>query len=205
MIKNTVFLTLVIITIVLFAIKIKDSFKIAKLYRLVYTDSLTGLYNRRYCTEKILKKKKDFLYILALDIDHFKNVNDTYGHVYGDYVLKETGKILKNNTRSNDCVIRSGGEEFFIFLQNSNKELAIVIAERIRQTIENYDFLDNNIHAKVTISIGIAKHNKKYSYTELYREADSALYDSKESGRNKVTMYNNGICYIDENIYKENN
>lgn len=164
-----------------------------ELLEFAYRDSLTHLYNRRFFTEN---SKAYFhravragggLGVVMLDIDYFKNINDTYGHAYGDYVLKEISKILLNSIRENDIVARMGGEEFCILLESVDETTARIIAERIRQKIELFPFNYNEKETKITISIGVCIKLKP-TFEKMLKKADFLLYDSKVNGRNKVTL-----------------
>ena len=141
-------------------------------------DELTQILNRRGVYKKIKEINKGS--ILFFDIDHFKKINDTYGHDFGDYVLKEIGKILKNTFRKSDIVGRWGGEEFIVILPNTNYEDGLKLAEKLRKIIENYDFQGK----KVTISIGVSEYNGNLE--EVLKKVDEALYEAKRNGRNQV-------------------
>lgn len=170
-----------------------------KKYKIESTiDSLTGLNNVRKFDEvfnklsnevKINRKKLALMYI---DIDFFKHINDTYGHLEGDKVLKDLGFILRKYTREDDIVSRNGGEEFTILLQDCDLRLAKEIAENIRNRVEHYDFILNNGQTiKLTVSIGLSSFNETTSdLTLLIDDADKALYTAKRSGRNKVCVCN---------------
>jgi diguanylate cyclase (GGDEF)-like protein len=165
-------------------------------------DQLTGLYNKRYFSfiiNKIFEKcsqQNRNLSILILDLDHFKRCNDNCGHLAGDKMLKEIGRILKNTIRKNDIAIRYGGEEFLIILKNTNLKEAKKMAERLRKTIEDYRFSGIKIASnppcskcQKTVSIGISTINNQCTNpTELVEEADKALYKAKEE-RNKVCTF----------------
>ena len=160
-------------------------------------DALTGVFHRgaimeflKNTIEKDTRKKQPTTVILA-DIDHFKHVNDTYGHVAGDTALKEVSKSLTNHLRSHDCVGRYGGEEFLIILGETNATDAMLITERIRQAISELKFERNEGNFSVTMSFGIAySDNTSHIKTEetLLLEADSALYHAKNEGRNRVCI-----------------
>ena len=149
----------------------------------MYVDELTQVYNRKYLNVFINSVRGE-LCIILLDIDHFKNINDTYGHIFGDFVLKELANLLKKNIRKDDIIIRMGGEEFLIILKEVNNiENAKAVAEKLRKEVENYSFKDKNI----TISLGVCcKRIDKDEFNNLYDAADKALYRAKESGRNNV-------------------
>jgi diguanylate cyclase (GGDEF)-like protein len=164
-------------------------------------DTLTSLFNRRYFEEKLaIDAQKAFhgssnLSIIMVDIDHFKKVNDTFGHAGGDKVLHEIGSLLKNSVRrQDDTVARYGGEEFVLVLPGAPLEATSTIAERIRQTVANtpIDIGQSKIH--LTISLGISNfpiHRAK-SKEELVKMADLALYEAKRGGRNRVCIFGAG-------------
>ncbi|KAA0548381.1 diguanylate cyclase [Bacillus sp. BGMRC 2118] len=160
------------------------------------TDGLTGLNNVRKFDElfnnllKELDSKNEMLSLLYMDIDHFKRINDTYGHKEGDVVLIELGKILKDTVRSFDIVSRNGGEEFTVILLDCPTKRAIQIGERIRNSVQNHTFIlttGEQIH--ITISIGIACYNETTDTpSSLIEDADQALYQAKRAGRNRVCV-----------------
>ena len=123
---------------------------------------------------------------MMLDIDHFKKINDTYGHLAGDFVLKEIAKIIKDSIRKSDICGRFGGEEFVIVLPNTKLSGAMKLAERIRETIQNHTFDFNGKKINVTVSIGITSVGVNDSYESLISRADEALYEAKEKGRNRI-------------------
>lgn len=158
-------------------------------------DFLTGLMNTRQFDYLLHKAIKDFheheqvLSLLLIDIDHFKDVNDTYGHPSGDAVLRQLAILLQHQCRPGDAVARTGGEEFAIILPNCSKESAPEIAERIRLAVQNHIFqLDNASSTKITISVGVAVHQYRQpmSPSDLIATADKALYCAKNKGRNQV-------------------
>ncbi len=161
-------------------------------------DTLTGLVNRRYFEERITAEaKKAFLNgsalsIIMVDIDHFKRVNDTFGHAAGDKVLREVGSLLKSSVRrQDDMVARYGGEEFVLVLPGVTLEPASTIAERIRRSFQDtpIDIGETQLH--LTISLGISNfpiHRVK-SKEELVKMADLALYEAKRRGRNRVYVF----------------
>lgn len=152
-------------------------------------DELTGLYNRRFLesiVEDELERARRYEYPITaamLDIDKFKNVNDTWGHPVGDIILKDIAHTLMKNSRASDYVIRVGGEEFVILMPHTNLEGGYKLAEKIRLIIENKV---HPIVGKYTVSFGLAESTKDESYSELYARMDVALYEAKESGRNRV-------------------
>lgn len=157
-------------------------------------DSLTSLFNRRYFDIHIkqmvdrVKSSDKVMSVLMLDVDHFKGVNDTYGHQAGDAVLKMLSVVLQDQFRVTDLIARYGGEEFVILLGNVEREEALQIAERVRSAVENKDFIVPGSSASLgqTVSIGVAELEAEDDVEKLIARADKALYKAKNSGRNKV-------------------
>ena len=160
------------------------------------TDGLTGLYNRRHfdsMVEREFLRSKRYdgdLSLAIVDIDFFKKINDQYGHLCGDYVLKEVAYMILDNFRKTDLVFRYGGEEFVVLLTETNLSGSVVPLERLRKKIESYPFKFNGEGLKLTISIGVAD-NLVESTQELIGNADKALYEAKGGGRNRVIIFNN--------------
>lgn len=154
------------------------------------TDPLTGLKNRRYLLEEINKLVElrgagsPMFSVLLIDIDHFKYVNDTFGHPVGDLVLQEVSLRLTESVRETDIVTRMGGEEFVVILPNTKQQQAMIIAEKLRATFEH----NNWVSTPITISIGIGIFRTGDTSGSLLSKADVALYQSKQSGRNRVTV-----------------
>jgi len=171
---------------------IKNAILIDEIKDMIFKDPLTNIYNRRYFFEvsnklflTALRDKKD-ISILMCDIDHFKNINDTYGHNTGDIVIQKTAKILEKNVRKNDIVCRYGGEEFVILLYDCPIKFANLIGEKIRKEIESLEIIDDEENKiNYTISIGIS--NKGHNIEELIKNADNMLYKAKET-RNRVVI-----------------
>jgi len=161
-----------------------------KLLRQSETDSLTGIYNRnKLQSTLILEIKKAYRYnqtfsIILIDIDHFKNVNDTYGHLKGDNILKAVCNLISKNIRDIDLFARWGGEEFVILVNNQDKQQTQLMAEKIREKISQTK-LDN---LDITCSFGIAQYEKHDTDEIIFKKADDALYLAKESGRNRVIV-----------------
>ncbi|CCO23306.1 Diguanylate cyclase [Maridesulfovibrio hydrothermalis AM13 = DSM 14728] len=171
------------------------SFENSKLFRQTIEDSLTGLYMRRYLfirlSEEVqrVKRRHGDLSVIMLDIDHFKLVNDTYGHAAGDKVLKAVADVLHKSSRKGvDIPCRYGGEEFAVLMPGSKKEEAEIVAERIRRACEENIISASDCHIKVTLSSGVASIDEcdPQSGDELLRRADKRLYRAKESGRNMI-------------------
>lgn len=137
--------------------------------------------------------KNENIAVLMFDIDFFKKFNDTYGHECGDFVLINVADLIKKSLREDDVASRYGGEEFTVLLNNANKKEALLVAERIRSTIDEHDFVFNNQHLHVTISCGVsvfdANENLVNSPNEFVNQADQGLYLSKSNGRNRVTYF----------------
>jgi len=155
------------------------------------TDSLTGAFNRQGIEEAIRvglwewRSQKKPLSLVLIDIDHFKNINDTYGHATGDHVLSALSNIVKQHIRTNDLFARWGGEEFVLLCRDTRIEQANLIAEKIRELIEHFEFKDN---LQVTASFGVATLNANETLEQLFNHADKALYEAKHQGRNRVVV-----------------
>lgn len=171
-----------------------------RLTLMVNKDPLTNLYNRRYFNDisktlmHIGQREKDGLSLLMIDIDRFKTINDTYGHLVGDIVIKELAFILLKMTRSSDVVIRFGGEEFLILLPHTHLNGAVQISQKIRDTVKSLDVhIDNDIDniIKFTISIGITECycDDDTEVDTVVQRADEAMYDAKHNGRDRMVIY----------------
>ncbi|MCL4513158.1 MAG: GGDEF domain-containing protein, partial [Candidatus Eremiobacteraeota bacterium] len=126
---------------------------------------------------------------IILDVDHFKVVNDTYGHPQGDALLRQLGAVIKTVTRASDIVCRYGGDEFMIILPETNRIGAVLVAERVRQTVEEYEFVLGSKIVHITISGGVASFPEDIeTKKDLIDKTDQALYKSKQSGRNKISF-----------------
>lgn len=167
----------------------------AMLYQIATTDDLTGLYTRKhfdYLFGEELRNAKENgsnLGIVFIDIDKFKSINDTYGHIIGDKVLIEFSKFLKNNCRMTDIIGRFGGEEIILLLRGNSGVESFAFAERLRQKLENYPIETASGNLKITASFGISSFPEHGdSMVELINKADTALYCSKNEGRNRVSI-----------------
>ena len=168
----------------------------ANLYWQATTDRMTKLFShhsfQQNLEEEIARAHRygTTLSLIMFDIDHFKKFNDTYGHLQGDVIIKEIANILRGSVRTIDFTARYGGEEFAVILPEVNAKGAAVVAERIRKTIEQHSFSGEDEPLFVTVSIGVAefKPARIRSASQLIAEADKALYQSKEMGRNQVTI-----------------
>ena len=187
------------IDVVLLSIALSDRMKITLEQKLIAekaakTDIVTGLMNRRAYYEiseaeyqRLLRHQK-VVSIIMFDIDHFKNINDSYGHSCGDKVLKDVATIVKKHIREYDYTFRMGGDEFLILLPETNDQQATQLAERIRREIEQYRFEEDH-SLDITASFGIAQYTQKdTSIEKVTRRADEALYQAKSAGRNRVEV-----------------
>ncbi len=160
--------------------------------QLAITDSLTGLYNRRAMEDhsKVYfahsERMADYVTAIMMDIDHFKPINDTYGHAIGDEAIKTVANVLKRVCREADLLGRVGGEEFLVIISANDTDNSKNIAERIRQAIESEIICDGLVH--LTVSIGCVRRAPQESYNSLVRRADNALYEAKKQGRNQVAF-----------------
>jgi len=168
----------------------------AQLQQLSSIDRLTGLYNRGHWEENLKAayarhlRYGNELSLVMFDIDHFKRVNDTYGHQAGDKVIEQVARVLREHVRDSDAAGRYGGEEFGVVLSDTDKEGAQVFAERLRKAIEGLGVMHGDQRIRFTISLGVADLSQPAnSHADLIAWSDHALYTSKESGRNRVTVY----------------
>lgn len=159
-----------------------------------FTDGLTGLYNRHYLNDflekfNILQKENSMFAVVFIDIDKFKDINDTLGHLVGDCILKSLAIRLKSLTSDADILCRYGGEEFVIICNDVSKKYIVQKVEKIREDIQNSTFECD--YAKITISIGFSFGKKGDDINSVLNEADEALYKAKNSGRNCVSLFEN--------------
>ncbi|CAK8719822.1 Response regulator receiver modulated diguanylate cyclase [Candidatus Electrothrix laxa] len=168
-----------------------------QLKRLSTHDDLTGHYNRRHLVTSLeqefvrCRRHGTELSLVMLDLDHFKNINDNFGHEFGDYVLKEFSALLRETVRESDLVFRFGGEEFIVLLPQTAVDGAAKTAEKIRRNCAER-VIDNGKHAvKITVSIGVTSYNKELHQTTdcMIAFADEALYQAKDYGRNRVVIH----------------
>ncbi len=165
-----------------------------ELSNLAHLDGLTGCFNRKYILDyletevKRCQKLELPLSFIMLDLDYFKNVNDTHGHLAGDYVLKDTVRLIKEKVlRASDVLGRYGGEEFCVIMSEATIRTAVDVAERIRKAVIAHNFMFEGKKLDITISGGVAEVNKTTEVSKtLIDTADKALYKAKQSGRNKI-------------------
>ncbi|MEW9671911.1 GGDEF domain-containing protein [Ammoniphilus sp. 3BR4] len=173
--------------------RIKYDRLLEKVKQMTLIDSLTGLYNRRYFElylEKSLplikRNNRPFLLVL-LDIDHFKKVNDAYGHLCGDEALKHIADTIKKKVRETDVFVRLGGEEFALLMPETNLEEGEIVAERIRESILKTEFMYKNTCVPLSISLGLSIY-KGEKVDEFLEKTDQALYQAKNKGRNQLVV-----------------
>jgi diguanylate cyclase (GGDEF)-like protein len=178
------------------AVSLSNARMVGRLEELATTDGLTGLLNKRTLIEEAERRLKaadrfgKSVSLLVTDIDHFKRVNDTYGHDVGDVVIKGLGEVLKRVKRDTDVVGRFGGEEFVIVCEQTDEEGAMNLAERIRKELEVTAFQTELGPLSVTCSVGVATFPAAgRSWEALFKATDEALYVSKRGGRNRVTLW----------------
>lgn len=159
-------------------------------------DGLTGTFNRRYIEQTLtrefsrVKRYEGSLSLILLDLDHFKLINDKSGHLAGDEVLRRTAEVLTSCVREADTLGRYGGEEFIVILPQTRLRGAVILAERIRQSVEQSVFPFRDEMIKLTVSVGVTQMQLETTvYERLIQEADTALYQSKQMGRNRVTCF----------------
>jgi diguanylate cyclase (GGDEF)-like protein len=169
--------------------------KTLELKYLAITDSLTGLYNRRYFAEiaseifELGKREHETISMIMLDIDKFKKINDTYGHQAGDKVIIALAKILHDLKRESDVACRYGGEEFVLLLPKTHSKGAFILAERIRKMVEQFQVsTDNSTHIQFTVSLGVSEvdYHEDANIESLIRRSDNAMYQAKKEGRNRT-------------------
>ena len=168
-----------------------------QMYESALRDGLTKAFNKKYFTDR-LESEFTFavrhaapLTLVLFDIDHFKRVNDTYGHQAGDQVLSEIATLLSGTLRAEDVFARYGGEEFGVICRGSDLMHGQIVGERLRKAVEGHRFVYENTHIPITISVGVAglPNAAVKDVTELVEVADQALYKSKTAGRNRVTIH----------------
>ncbi len=165
-----------------------------RMHEMAFTDELTKLYNRRFLQESMTReldrmaRYKGVASFCLLDIDFFKKLNDTHGHAAGDHALRDMGVLLKNAVRRTDLASRYGGEEFALFLPQTDGDAALALAETIREKIEAHEMIFEDLNLRMTVSIGVKTVGGEdpISVMEIISAADGALYRAKEDGRNRV-------------------
>lgn len=181
-----------LMTIAYYRMKFESTQKLLRC--LAMRDELTGVYNRHYFNEyadymiKQANQQNLSLFALMMDVDKFKRLNDTYGHVVGDSILRRMAQLISDEVRKTDCFARFGGEEFVLFIPDTSIEYSELIAERIRYVVEQTVFTHQGKRIPVTISLGVTRYLKGDTLSTFIDRADQALYHSKNTGRNKVSV-----------------
>jgi diguanylate cyclase (GGDEF)-like protein len=164
-----------------------------EIYRLTIIDGLTQVYNKRYLLEFLDRemarclRHQRALSLVLLDIDRFKKINDTYGHLAGDYVLRELAQVLKSRIRKEECFARYGGEEFALVLPETGHENTVFLADKLRKIVEEHAFVFEGKRIRVTFSAGVADLDAAHdSALAFIRASDARLYEAKHRGRNQV-------------------
>jgi diguanylate cyclase (GGDEF)-like protein len=177
------------------AVALANAESVRRLEQLATTDGLTGCLNKRAFLDELAKRLKvaerfgKRLSLIVTDIDHFKRVNDTYGHAVGDHVIRGLGEILRALKRETDVVARFGGEEFCILCEETDARGALLLAERVREELKARAFESDQGAVRVTCSLGVAEFpDDARSDTQLFELADKALYHAKQSGRDRVCL-----------------
>jgi diguanylate cyclase (GGDEF)-like protein len=173
------------------ATAIQNAHYFEKVRQMAYLDGLTGIFNRRFFEMRIgqeIERAQRYeleLSVMIMDIDHFKRINDEFGHLLGDEVLKQISKLITEHLRKPDVVCRFGGEEFAVLLTETSGERAIAVAEKLRQVVSSFPF--PGIPRPVTFSAGIAEFPRQgRTRDELVHAADAALYSAKQAGRDRI-------------------
>jgi diguanylate cyclase (GGDEF)-like protein len=166
-----------------------------RLQQAALTDSLTGLPNRRYAMERLeqewgaTSRTQRPLSCMVVDVDQFKQLNDSYGHDSGDVVLRQVAAVLRKEARAEDVICRLGGEEFLVICPDTPIASALHLAERLRAGVSGCKATNGAINHSVTVSIGVAQREPAMTrMDELIKAADTALYDAKRAGRNQVAV-----------------
>lgn len=155
-------------------------------------DALTGLLNRRGCQSKLQSFDMEKIHsTIAIDIDHFKQINDGFGHAVGDKVIQLIANIIKQSISADDIAVRFGGEEFIVVMQNKSTKIAENIAEKIRTSVEKLKLIQkqtNTYLPQISVSLGVAELNEQESWDSLFEKADKAMYQAKQLGRNRCVV-----------------
>lgn len=189
------------------AIGLQKALLYEKVQRLSITDGLTRLYSYRYFRQRLedelvlAQRYSSVLSLLIFDIDHFKRYNDTYGHLAGDQVLQEVARLLREGAEASHLVARYGGEEMVLIAPETDRDRAMELAEKIRQSVEARTFVVGKDSTRVTVSVGVAAypHDAKNGL-DLVAKADKAMYAAKEGGRNRVVLFEDGLDLPEKRI-----
>jgi diguanylate cyclase (GGDEF)-like protein len=178
-------LSMMIANVIAFAFTRQNQIQKEKLEKLALYDSLTGVRNRRSFDDSLkeISQSQITASMIVFDIDHFKQINDRFGHTVGDQILKELGELIQNNIRVSDLLFRYGGEEFILLTRDNGSDMPYKLAEKLRAMVENHVF-SNQI--QLSISAGVASLQPGESIEDWFRRADQLLYQAKQEGRNRV-------------------
>jgi diguanylate cyclase (GGDEF)-like protein len=195
-IKRTLHMNLALCIVVTLVVLILTNVTINRYQRrleeMATTDKLTGLANRQACelfadqAVKLAKRNQEPLSAILIDVDHFKQVNDRYGHLAGDTVIRRLAEIIRDCLRESDFLCRWGGEEYLLLLKGCDLDRAQIIAENIRVTVRESTIQHNDVGIDITISLGVAEYRDRESNTLMFARVDQALYRAKEAGRDRV-------------------
>ena len=165
-----------------------------EIYRLTITDGLTGIHNKRSFMELLereaarARRRGRSLWVAMLDIDHFKKLNDTYGHVTGDHLLQQLAQLMAPEVRAEELVARFGGEEFIFMFPEAESTEVKRFCERIRRLVEEHDFVFDEAQHQLTVSLGASSLRPAQTAEDLIRAADEQLYRAKQEGRNRISV-----------------
>ena len=179
------------------ALQDKVNAKRRELEALSMTDDLTGLFNHRAMQQRLrdefirAQRYNEPLSVLMIDVDHFKQVNDRHGHLFGDHVLAELARVIEASVREIDVCARYGGEEFMVILPQTHFTGSLSVAERVWRAVSKHSFQHDGSHHRITVSIGFSFYPNKYALgvEQLIGVADVALYQAKRSGRDRICLY----------------
>lgn len=203
---ETFFIILIIFIFLLMLMTIMQIFHYFFTRKRMFTDSLTKIFNRNYLEEMSSVLNLGYYSLAMLDLDKFKAINDTYGHKTGDYILSQASKVFKNSIRDSDILVRYGGEEFLLLINNrGTDESTLDICKRLKSNISKEHFFYDGNEIKVTVSIGLHKHPYlEKNLQEAIKKADEVLYLAKRNGRNRIEIYDekitNGSQFSSKNI-----
>ncbi|HEY5716279.1 MAG TPA: GGDEF domain-containing protein, partial [Psychromonas sp.] len=167
------------------------------LQNVAFKDNLTDIFNRHYLFERsvsLFNRSREFnepLSLLLIDIDHFKKINDNYGHLVGDNILKYFVATIQKILRADDLFVRYGGEEFVVLLPKVNIDESLIVAEKLRLSVEQNSYQQKGVNISITISIGGSQYHHDETLEKLISRADLALYSAKANGRNQVQKMDN--------------
>ncbi len=185
------------------SIALRNSERYGKVKEQSMRDSLTGLYNRRVLEEMMDREDRkrgiNPLSLLIIDLDNFKNINDTYGHPCGDRALKAIAAVLNESARGTDLVARNGGEEFAVMLPSTSASIGLEVGERLRKNIEKTTITCNGVRISLTASIGVSHRPRKeyFPARDMISMADQALYQAKNSGKNRVCFFSSSPVLVE--------